>query len=247
LKPALAALLLQAAAFPLTLAATWLLASAGLPMSYLAVCAIQGTIAAGLTWWRALASWWWLIQLLFPLALLGAVQLAVPPLAFLAAFLFMLLLYWSTYRTQVPYFPSGRRVPDAVAALLPPGDRVRVIDIGSGLGGLVLDLARRRTGIEASGIELAPLPWLISRLRALLAGSRARFIRGNYDALHFGQYDVVFAYLSPAAMSALWRKAASEMRPGTMLLSYEFCIEDQLPNRTVYPTEGGPPLHIWHF
>ncbi len=247
MKPAVAALLLQLAAFPLTLAVTWLLATAGLPMSYFSVALIQGLIAAGLTWWRGLASWWRAIQLLFPLALFGAIQLAVPPLAFLAVFLFLLLLYWSTYRTQVPYYPSNRRVWEAVAGLLPNKSPVRVIDIGSGLGGLVLDLAGRRPGIEATGIELAPLPWLVSRLRARMEGSRARFIRGDYDSLDFGDYDLVFAYLSPAAMGALWRKAAREMRPGSLLLSYEFVIDDRLPNRSLYPTEGGPALHIWHF
>ncbi|RZA34866.1 MAG: class I SAM-dependent methyltransferase, partial [Lysobacteraceae bacterium] len=181
MKPAVAALLLQVAAFPLTLATTWLLASAGIPMSYLSVALIQGLFAAGLTWWRGLASWWRAIQLLFPLALFGAYQLAIPPLAFLAVFLFLLLLYWSTYRTQVPYYPSSRRVWEAVAGLLPDRRPVRVIDIGSGLGGLVLDLARRGPGIEATGIELAPLPWLASRLRAQWSGSAARFIRGAPD------------------------------------------------------------------
>ena len=247
MKPAVAALLLQVGAFPLTLAVVWLLASAGLPMSYLVVAIVQGLTAAGLTWWRGLASWWRAIQLLFPLALFGAAQLAIPPLAFLAVFLFLLLLYWSTYRTQVPYYPSNRRVWDAVAGLLPAAGAVRVIDIGSGLGGLVLDLQKRRPGIEAVGIELAPLPWFVSRLRAWLAGSGARFIRGDYDKLDFGRFDAVFAYLSPAAMPALWRKAAREMRPGSILLSYEFVIDDRCPNRTVYPTEGGPALHIWHF
>lgn len=247
MKPAVAALLLQAAAFPLTLAVTWLLATAGVPMSYLGVAVIQGLVAGSLSWWRGLASWWRAIQLLFPVALFGAVQLTVPPSAFLAVFLFLLLLYWSTYRTQVPYYPSNRRVWEAVAALLPDKNPVRVIDIGSGLGGLVLDLAQRRAGIEALGVELAPLPWLVSRLRARLGGSRARFIRGDYERLDFADYDLVFAYLSPAAMDALWRKAAREMRPGSLLLSYEFVIDDRLPNRTVYPTEGGPALHIWHF
>ncbi|MFC0250328.1 class I SAM-dependent methyltransferase [Massilia consociata] len=246
MKPAVAALLLQVAAFPLTLVATWLLATAGVPMSYLAVAGLQGAIAAGLTWWRGLASWWRLIQLLFPLALFGASQLAVPPPVFLAAFLFLLVLYWSTYRTQVPYYPSGRAVWHAVAGLLPHAGTVRVIDIGSGLGGMVLDLARR-PGIEATGIELAPLPWLVSRLRAALGGSRARFIRGDYDKLDFAGYDLVFAYLSPAAMDALWQKAVREMRPGALLVSYEFVIDARLPDRTVYPTMGGPALYIWHF
>jgi SAM-dependent methyltransferase len=246
-KPAVAALLLQAAAVPLSLAMTWLLATVGVPMSTPAVALIQGLLAAGLSRWRGLASWWVAIQLLFPLGLVGAHQLAIPPLAFLAAFLFLLLLYWSTYRTQVPYYPSNRRVWQAVANLLPPAGRVRVIDIGSGLGGLVLDLQGRRPGIEATGIELAPLPWLLSRLRAALARSGARFIRGDYNDLDFSRFDLVFAYLSPAAMPALWRKAAREMRPGALLASYEFVIDERLPNRTVYPTEGGPPLYIWHF
>ena len=89
MKPAVAALLLQIAAFPLTLAVTWLLARAGIPMSYLSVALIQGLAAAGLTWWRSLASWWRAIQLLFPVALFGAVQLAIPPPVFLAVFLFL--------------------------------------------------------------------------------------------------------------------------------------------------------------
>ena len=247
MKPAVAALLLQLAAIPLTLAATWLLARAGVPMSYLGVALIQGLIAAGLTWWRGLASWWRLIQLLFPLALYASAQLDVAPGAYLALFLFLLLLYWSTYRTQVPYYPSSRRVWDAVAQLLPEQGRARVVDIGSGLGGFTLAMARRRPGIEATGIELAPLPWFLSRLRARLAGSRARFVRGDYNALNFGDYELVFAYLSPAAMAALWRKALREMRPGTLLVSYEFIIDDRLPDRTVYPTNGGPALYIWHF
>ena len=46
----------------------------------------------------------------------------------------------------------GRRVREAVAGLLPDKQAVRVIDIGSGLGGLVLDLARRSPAIEATGI-----------------------------------------------------------------------------------------------
>jgi tRNA1(Val) A37 N6-methylase TrmN6 len=60
-----------------------------------------------------------------------------------------------------------------------------IADIGSGLGGLVLDLARRRPDAQVDGIELAPLPWLVSRLRAKLSGSRARFLRGDYEAVEF--------------------------------------------------------------
>jgi hypothetical protein len=249
--PAVRALFLQLLAFPLMLATVWLLASAGLPQSLLGVTLVQGAWAALLSWGAGLASWWRPIQFLFPPVLLLARQaadaLALPPAAFLAIFLFLLLLYWSTFRTQVPYYPSGRRVWEEVARQLPQDRALRIVDIGSGLGGLVLDLVRRRPDCDVSGIELAPLPWLASHLRARATRSRVRFLRGDYESLNFGNYDVVFAYLSPAAMGGLWRKAQAEMRPGSMLLSYEFVITEREPDRRVVTGDNRKILHIWHF
>ncbi|WP_313703853.1 class I SAM-dependent methyltransferase [Massilia sp.] len=245
--PSVQALLCQLAAFPLTLLVVFLLARAGAHPGYLSAALVQGVCAAALTAWRRLARWWLAIGLLFPLAVLGASQFEVPPWLFLAVFLFMLVLYWSTFRTQVPYYPSGRAAWEAVAAQLSADRPVSVIDIGSGLGGLVLYLARRRPDVRATGIELAPLPWLASWLRARFTGSRAVFLRGDYESLDFADYDAVFAYLSPAAMTALWRKARREMRPGSMLMSYEFAIAESAASATVHVPQTGRTLYIWHF
>ncbi|GJI99781.1 hypothetical protein RugamoR64_03200 [Duganella rhizosphaerae] len=249
--PAVRALLIQCGAAPLTLAIIYLMASCRLPVGYWSVAVVQGLLAAGLTWRLGLAVWWRAIQLLFPSALLAAQALQLPPWLFLAVFLVLLGWYWSTFRTQVPYYPSNPAVWDAVRQILPPpaadGRPLRVIDIGSGLGGLVLYLARQRPDAECSGIELAPLPWLASRLRAAASGSRARFTLGDYERLDFGRYDLVFAYLSPAAMAGLWRKAAAEMRPGAMLASYEFAIDARAPDRTIRATEAEDALYIWYF
>jgi SAM-dependent methyltransferase len=241
------AAVLQALAFPATLVLVYLLARAGLHPSMIVAAVLQGMVAALLTWRRGLATWWRAIQFLFPVSLLGAGMLDLPPALFLVVFLFLLGLYWSTFRTQVPFYPSGPTAWKAVAALLPAGRPVRLIDIGSGLGGLVLDLARRRPDSQFTGIELAPLPWLVSRLRARLTRSSASFIRGDYEALDFGQYDLVFAYLSPAAMPALWNKASREMKPGTMLISYEFNIPAKPAHKTIDATPFGPALYVWCF
>jgi SAM-dependent methyltransferase len=245
--PAVRALLCQFAAFPATLVAVYLLARAGTQPSWLLAAILQGVFAAVLTWRWRLAPWWIAICLLFPPALYGANGLDLPRWLFLAVFLFMLVLYWSTFRTQVPYYPSGKAAWLAVAEQLPQGRPLAVIDIGSGLGGLVLDLARRRPDLQATGIELAPLPWLASWLRARLTSSRARFVRGDYESLDFGHFDAVFAYLSPAAMRALWHKARREMRPGSMLMSYEFAIPDAPPAGSHYLQDTGRTLYIWHF
>jgi hypothetical protein len=195
--------------------------------------------------WRRLARWWVAIQLLFPAALLLTLALRLPPWLFLAAFLFLLLLYWSTFRTQVPFYPSGRRClarGRSAAAGRTGADRRHRQRPGRPRAAS----GARRPDCDVTGIELAPLPWLVSRLRAPGGPANLRFTLGDYDGLDFAAFDVVFAYLSPAAMERLWRKAAAEMRPETLLLSYEFAIPGQPALRIVLDSNG-KTLHGWRF
>lgn len=245
--PAFQALLVQAGALLPCGALAVAVDAFGHGLTLLQAALLQGLLAAGISWKIGLARWWLPIQLLFPTALLAGLALHLPPWLAAAAFLALLGWYWSTYRTQVPYYPSNPAVWRAVLAELPQGRALRMIDIGSGLGGFTLHLAAERTESEVMGIELAPVPWLVSRLRAVLSGSRARFVRGDYEQLNFAEYDLVFAYLSPAAMPALWRKAQHEMRPGSLLASYEFEIPAAGGIKAIRTTEGGPLLYIRAF
>lgn len=245
--PAVQAALVQAAAVPTTYFLLYALAIAHVPLTLAVFAVVQGVVALVFTWKLGMAPWWRVIQLLFPVAVLAALALALPPLFYLLVFLLLLGVYWSTYRTQVPLYNSGVAVWQAVERELPQRPGLNLIDIGSGLGGMALHLARVRPDARVTGIELAPLPWLLSRLRAKLAGSTANFIRGDYETLDFSAYDMVFAYLSPAAMPGLWAKASREMRPGTLLISYEFEIDACPPVKTIVTTEHGPALHVWRF
>jgi SAM-dependent methyltransferase len=246
--PAVRALLLQCLSLVLVLLLARLFWTVlNIKTDLIVAALLQGIFAATGARMLRLAYWWLLIQLLFPLALLLTWFLHLPPLFFLAAFLIFLIVYWSCFRTQVPYYPSRRFAAQAVLQLLPAQRALRVIDIGSGLGGFVLHLARNRPDCELIGIELAPLPWLLSYLRARMAAPTVRFLLGDYQRLDFSRFDVVFAYLSPAAMDGLWRKAQAEMRPGGMLLSYEFIVHGQVPDLTLTDPAGGPLLYGWLF
>jgi hypothetical protein len=245
--PALQALVIQVFSFLLLLLLFKCARSiSDLRISLGVAALLQGCIAAAISRWRKLASWWVLIELLFPIVVLATQALHLPPSLFLFIFIFLLGLYWSTFRTQVPFYPSGKTAWAAVAGLLPQERPIQCIDIGSGLGGFVLDLAKRRPDSYFVGIELAPLPWMISQARRWISGSRARFIRGDYEDLTLAQYDVVFAYLSPAAMAALWNKAQVEMRPASLLLSYEFPIVGIIPQISIIDASGGPTLYGWY-
>lgn len=244
--PAVRALAFQCIAFFASVFILAALASRGHAVaSPLAAAFLQGALAAALSGWRRMAPWWLPIQLFFAPALVLVQAWQLPPLLFLGLFIFLLLLYWSSFRTQVPYYPSTPSVWRAVAGLLVPDRAQRFIDIGSGFGGMALHLAARRPDCEVAGIELAPLPYWVSRLRARLQSSHARFMRGDYLGLNFADYDVVFAYLSPAAMPGLWEKAHSEMRPGTLLLSFEFPTPGQVPDLELVLRPGGTVLYGW--
>lgn len=171
------------------------------------------------------ARWWLVIHLAFLPLLVAAQRLDLPPQGYLLAFIALAAFYWSGFRTQAPLFLTNRRTVEAMARLLPADRSLRVLDIGSGTGSLLRPLARRRPDSRFDGIEAAPAPWLIGRLLGCRLPN-LHWRRGDLFAADWRAYDVVYAFLSPAPMAAVWRKACAEMAPGSLLLSNSFAIPD---------------------
>lgn len=200
-----------------------------LPACVLA-CAL---IATSFSVFTKMAVWWRYINFLFPISLWASQSLHVPTTFYLISFLLLVVIFWNTFQSQVPFYPSSVSLWKLVIKIIPKNRPIKMIDIGCGLGDLILNIAKHRPESEFSGIEIAPLPWLVSSLRALVKRSNARFAYKNYLNMSLKEYDVVFAYLSPVAMRQLWEKASQEMRPGTLLISHEFKIPLLEPYKTV--------------
>lgn len=247
LPPSITALLLQAVAFVAALLLVRLSSIQLAPLSFALLC---GLLASLLSRLAGLAKWWLAIQLLFAPALVLVPALGLPPNFYLAAFVIMLVVYWSTFRSQVPLYLSSRKVWQALETLLPaaiPEQTFSFVDLGSGLGGVLTHLARARPDGRYHGVETAPLPCLLSWLRIRLGGHRN--CSTHWDSLwncDLGQYDVAFAYLSPVPMDKLWHKATSEMRPGALFISNTFMVKEQPPLYT-YTLDDlhRSTLYIW--
>ena len=232
--PALIALLAQGCAFVLAAVLCWLVIQLDfrfpgfLPRAFpnLAVLLMaQGMIAYFLSISFQMAYWWRYIQLLFPLAIWVALALDISTGYFLLGFLLTGALFWTVFITQVPFYPSKPEVWTAVSKLL-PGKKLRILEIGSGLGNFAIRMAQLRPESCVEGIEIAPLPWMMSVIQSKFLRSPASFRLGNYQKVDFANYDLIFAYLSPAAMPNLWQKALLEMRDESLLLSHEFPVPD---------------------
>lgn len=243
LPPSLIALLLQSAAFMLVVSA---MRQLGLHPAPLVTALLCGSLAAALSGIAGMARWWLPIQFAFAPALVLMLALDIPPGFFLAAFFVMLVVYWSTFRTQVPLYLSSDKVWQALASRLPAGP-FTFIDLGCGIGGVLAHLSRIHPQGSYHGVEAAPLPFLWSWLRTRFGGYRDCTVRwGSLWNSDLSRYDVVFAYLSPVPMAQLWHKARQEMRPGSLFISNTFAVPDHPPHETINVEDlHRSTLYIW--
>ncbi|MFD1121257.1 class I SAM-dependent methyltransferase [Methylophilus flavus] len=225
------------------------LRSVGLSLDSIWFWLIPHAILVSVMAWAArMPVWWRWIHVIFPLAVITMQQIALPAIVYLAGFVITLALYWSVHNTRVPFYPSFPATWRAMHNILDQhaGEQpLRVLDIGSGLGDVSLFLSRQRAQDQIDGIEIAPLPWLVSVLHATFSRSRAKFTLGDYRQTDFAQLDVVFAYLSPAVMADVWQKVHQEMRPGSLFISSEFPVADVTAARIIYPSPNSPALYVY--
>lgn len=204
-----------------------------------------GALAAAAGRLLRMASWWTPVNAVFPAAVWIASGWAVSPLWFLGVFLVLAAVYGTTFRTQVPLYLSNARAVSAVADLLPSDRAFRFLDVGCGTGTVLAALGAARTDGVFHGLELAPGPWLVARLRAWLSRGRFTVARRDLFLESLAPYDVVYAFLSPVPMPDLWRKARAEMRPGTLFVSNTFAVPGVPAHASVHVGPGERCLHVW--
>jgi hypothetical protein len=228
--PVLRALAAQAVVFPLVAGIAWGLA-ARLPFWTWPL--LQGLLAALLARSWGLGRGWRLFQLLLPLALAWQLGHAVPAWIYPAAFAGLILVFGGGFLTRVPLYNSSYAAWQALAELLPREEGGAVADLGAGLGGPLRFLAARRPDLRFTGVEASPLVWLMAWLRLRPVRSNCRMQLGSLWTLPLDGYQLVYVFLSPAPMGALWEKARREMKPGSVLVSNTFAIPGVTPEREI--------------
>ena len=194
----------------------------------------------------AMPPWWWSIAALFGPAGVLALGLAVPAGLWLSGLLLMLVAFGAPFVSRVPLYLSGRAVATGLEALLPSRPGARIVDLGAGVGSLLAMAARLRPELRCVGVEWAPLPWLLGRLRWIATGRPIDWRYGDLWRQPLTDCDLVYAYLSPAAMPRLAVKAAREMPAGSRLVSYRFAIPGVPADQVLRLGPGRTEcLHVW--
>lgn len=170
--------------------------------------------------------WWWrVIHAIFAPMAWAMSSLAIPPGWFLLAFVLMLLVYRGALEGRVPLYLSNDETALAIAQVLGENPRIRFVDLGAGVASIVKRLAATHASAQFTGVENAPLTWLIGRLRTVRQ-TNCNWLWGDLWRTDLSHFDVAYAFLSPEPMAELWEKATREMRPGSLLISNTFAIPD---------------------
>lgn len=235
------ALLAQAAAFTLLLIA----ARAGLRLPAWGWAALQGGLAALLGGWLRLPGWWAPIQAGLPGAVLVRLHWAYPPWIDFILLAGLAMIYGGGLLTRVPLYNASRDAWTKLESLLPAQPGFTFLDLGCGLGGPIAHLAAQRKDGTFLGVEASPLTWLAAWIRCF-PRKNAKITLGSLWSQDLSGCDVVYAFLSPEPMPALWAKARKEMKPGSRLVSHSFEVPG-IPPGQILQVEGRPGarLMIW--
>ncbi len=114
-----------------------------------------------------------------------------------------------------------------------PQDSV-VYDLGSGDGRVVFYVAKQAQVKQAVGVELAWPLFVWSVVRAKIFSNqqikaKVKFVLGNLFKTDIHTADLVFCFLMPETMNELGPKIIKKMKPGSLLVSAVFEVNDLKP------------------
>jgi len=159
------------------------------------------------------------------------------------AFVATLLVFWNAGSDRVPLYLSNARTWQALIDLVPKDKPYRLIDLGCGLGGTLTAVRQARPLCLCFGVETAPIPYFLSKLRAGRAAT-VQF-RSLWD-VDLSDYDLVYCFLSPEPMTDLFAKAKMQMQPGTLFVSNSFAVPGNPPDRVITVDDRrGTTLFLW--
>lgn len=152
------------------------------------------------------------------------------------------LVLWIGYRLLVKvqflhnpvFIPSHADQLNDALSLFSVRKGMRMIDLGSGDGTVLLALAKRFPQAKITGVDINPKLVWDSRTQIQQQGLAARVTVHikNLWRVELAQFDRVYLYGSSYIMEELEQKVKLEMRPGSQLVSVRFPFSTLKPIKT---------------
>ena len=157
----------------------------------------------------------------------------MPDLQFIILLVILLIAIFSAYVVfggfiaGAGYQPTPGKNLDIMFEYAKPDESKRVFDLGSGFGKIVIQVSTRFHS-RCTGVEVDPLKVWWSRREIKRRGLEklADIVRGNLLEVDLSSADIIFVFLWEGIMQKLRAKVLSEMKPGTVVVSYYHRFDD---------------------
>ena len=127
--------------------------------------------------------------------------------------------------------PSSRTAISAIRSLAVPVDDGPIYELGSGWGGLAINLARAHPERQVRGYEISTLPYLFSVFLGRCSGLKnLEFRRQNFHQHDLSDAAMVVCYLFPGGMSELAEKLKGH---SLVVVSNTFALPGWEPEKVV--------------
>lgn len=137
--------------------------------------------------------------------------------------LYIVLLVHSMAFWELPYVPTMGSARKALKKHLRIKKTDRVLDMGSGLGRMVLFFAQYP--IQVTGIERRKFMAFLTRIRLFFhfwKKGETKIISGDFFKTPLQGYSIIYAFHIPRLIQKLVPKIEQELQPGQTLISYKF-------------------------
>jgi 16S rRNA A1518/A1519 N6-dimethyltransferase RsmA/KsgA/DIM1 with predicted DNA glycosylase/AP lyase activity len=145
--------------------------------------------------------------------------------------LFLVLSFGLGALLGAPWLPSHRQAVSQALDLaeLKPG--MHLLDLGSGSGSLLIAAAQR--GIQATGIEVNPLLWLVSWIRVWPYRQLVRVRLGDFWQANWPAVDCIYIFLIGHYMGRFADSLERKAKLPVKVVSYTFKVPGQRPIKEV--------------
>ena len=154
------------------------------------------------------------------------------PIMALSAALILMAIAIIPYFYGAPWHPSSHRTIRIALELCQPQSGETLYDLGCGDGRTLL-IGAKELNLKCVGVEIDPVKTWLARWRIKKAGleDSIRIEQKNIIGFDVGSADIIYTYLTHQALDKLLPTLKVQMKPGSRLVSYRFCLKGETPDQ----------------
>lgn len=151
-------------------------------------------------------------------------------LLLMARILFHIVPVIFSLHTQLPYVPSHKNVVRKIVQLDVLNSKHKIVDLGSGLGWLLVTLAKHYSETQFYGVELRKIFFWLSKFYTFGFRQRIHLTHGDMFNYPIHDADAIVGFWVPSLMPKLLEKFQNECKSDCVIISNMF----QLPENTTF-------------